>query len=292
MGCCFSSATATTAAAKTDPKWQNSSKTKIPHFPSKPPVSEPRKTPALSPPSPAKETVKDVLVLSDTPLVRIKQEENAQMLGIQESETESKDFNSMEKRRFQVQKQGEEVSGLSEVSEIYSMTETISTATTATTAATKDINEDEATSKQSMEASKRSPAKVPRKRSYNVDQGGARARRLESKPSLEKRVRGRGCGSGQSGEIRTTQRSLGSRSKSPVTARANGAGAGKGVGTAKGSTVRTSPAKVTRKASAKSMSTEQDALPLGQKEGKNDSVLEGNVSLENPNVSLECFIFL
>ncbi|GLU09179.1 hypothetical protein SLE2022_260520 [Rubroshorea leprosula] len=136
MGCCFSSTTATTAATKTDPKWQNSSKTKTPHFPSKPSVSEPCKTPAPSPPSPVKETVKDVLVLSDTPLVRIKQEENAQMLCTQESETESKDFNSMEKRRFQVQKQGEEVSGLSEASEIYSMTETISTATTA---ATKDI---------------------------------------------------------------------------------------------------------------------------------------------------------
>ncbi|GLT29764.1 hypothetical protein SLA2020_046090 [Shorea laevis] len=271
MGCCFSSsATAATAAitsVKTDPNWQNSSKTQ--HLPPKPPVSKSHQNPAPSLPSPVKETVKEVLVISEAPFIHIKQQEKTQMPVTQESEIESKDLNSIEKQQFPVQKLEEEVSGFKDVSEIYSVTETITTSTTATTG-TKDINEDEATSRQRKKVSKRSPAKVPRKHPYNVDSESVRAIRLET--SSEKKARGRGSGMGQSGEMRTTQRTVVSKSRSPATGRAAG------MGTGRGSVVRRSPAKATGKASRKSVSTAQ------KEEDENGIVLEkmGNASFENP----------
>ncbi|GLU06494.1 hypothetical protein SLE2022_235250 [Rubroshorea leprosula] len=77
---------------------------------------------------------------------------------------------------------------------------------------------------------------------------------------------------GQSGEMRTTQRTVVSKSTSPVTGRAAG------MGTGRGSVVRRSPVKASGKASGKSVSTAQ------KEEDENGIVLGkmGNASFENP----------
>ncbi|KAF2283199.1 hypothetical protein GH714_043529 [Hevea brasiliensis] len=167
-----------------------------------------------------------------------------------------------------------------------SVTNTYSTATTATTAtAVTEIRDDEVTSKKRVN---RSPSKLPRKRPYN----GERERGI--KPP----------GKGElSSQATTTQRNVGSsrvgrdlgersgrRSRSPATRKTSG-------GVSRGGRAGGSPANVTGKSGGR-RGEAGSGVKKEEKREENDSVLmqqqQGNepVSLENPLLSFECFIFV
>ncbi|XVE49871.1 hypothetical protein DITRI_Ditri01bG0117200 [Diplodiscus trichospermus] len=290
MGCCFSSTSNTAAAtsiatSKTDQKSQNPFKPY--HAPLKPPIIQSHKNPPPPPPEEEEEeaVIKEVLVFSETPILQNKQEEKTTQTPLTllpKTQTEV----SVPTKKQQQQQREQEAFDLSQLSEIYSISETISATTTttrtATTAtATNGPKEDEATSKDNSEVKHRSPAKVIKKSPSNGDLNSVRARRVD--PSPEKRARGRGRGSG---EVRNVQRNAGSRSRSPGSGRAGGVGRG-GVGK--------SPATVTGKNDSKPIGTATVGEQSKREEDGNGDVLEqqrGTESLENPLVSLECFIFL
>ncbi|XWS68602.1 hypothetical protein CRYUN_Cryun04dG0104500 [Craigia yunnanensis] len=280
MGCCFSSSATTTAAAtsKTDQKNQNPPK---PHnLPLKPPILHSHKTPP--PPEEEETVIKEVLVLSETPILHKNQEEKITQTPLSLPLKTQTEVSSPIKKQQQ-QQQEQETSDLSQLSEIYSISETISTTTTTTTTATatKGLKEDEATSKENSEVKHNPPAKVIKKCLSNGDPGSVRARRVD--PSPEKRARGGGRGLG---EVRTVQRKVGSRSRSPGPGRAGGVGRG---------ALGKSPTTMTGKTDSKPIGTATVEVQCKREEDGNGDVLEqqqGAESLENPLVSLECFIFL
>ncbi|KAJ4729867.1 serine/arginine repetitive matrix protein 1-like [Melia azedarach] len=275
MGCCISS------DDKKNPQ--------LPNAASKPPLGpEPDKTHVSNrapPPSLEEETVKEV-VLSETRLIRPQtpKENTTTHTSINEEySVEAKDL---------INKHEEETSQVSQVSEIYSISESFSTTTTATTTTAATIalaerKEDEATSKlTTREVNHRSPAtKVPRKRpnATEISRGTkSPARRAETSRVMTRSVTGR-----------TMHRSLGSTTG---VRRDNGEGSSvrrlrstAGRTTSTGDVAR-SPGKVTEapggRLRVENAGTEQ----------VNDGVLkeksELNESLDNPHVSLECFIFL
>ncbi|OMO98780.1 hypothetical protein COLO4_13710 [Corchorus olitorius] len=259
MGCCFSS---TVATRKTDDQ-KNQNPTKSHHSPLKPSIQ----TSTLY----KKEQEK----ITQTPLTLT-----------QSPKTQPDHVSSPIIKPPQQQQEHD----LSQVSDMYSMTETMSTTatttTTATTAtATKGPKEDEATSKDNSDMKRKSPATVIKKRPSNGERGSVRARTVD--PSPEKRARGRGRGFG---EVRSSvQRNVGSRSRSPGTGRAGGVGRGS-VGKSP------TPTTVTEKTDHSKPVAPMTADGQSQKEegGNGDDVMEqqGTESLENPLVSLECFIFL
>ena len=216
-------------------------------------------------------------MVSETPILHKKQEAKiTQTPSTLPPKTQTEVSSPIKKQ----QQQEQETSDLSQLSEIYSISETISsTTTTETTTATKGLKEDEATSKENSEVKQRSPAKVIKKRPSNGDPVSVRARRVD--PSPDKRARGRGRGLGK---VKTVQPNVGSRS--PGTGRAGEVGRG---------AVGTSPMTVTGKTDSKQNGT---ATVEGQSKREGDGngdVLEqqqGTETLENPLVSLECFIFL
>ncbi|XWS39495.1 hypothetical protein CRYUN_Cryun18bG0059500 [Craigia yunnanensis] len=271
MGCCFSS---TTTSCKTDQKNQNPPKPH--HSPLKPPILQSHRTPP--PPEEEETVIKEVLVLSETSTLHKKQQGKITQTLTLPPKTQTEVSSPIKK-----QHQEQETSDLSQLSEIYSIAETISTTTTTTTTATatKSPKEDEGTSKENSEVKHKSPAKVIKKRPSNGDPVSVRARRVD--PSPDKRPRGRGRGLG---EVKTVQRNVGSRSRSPGTGRSDGVGRG---------AVGTSPATVTGKTDSKPVGTSTVEGQSKREEDGNKDVLEqqqGTESLENPLVSLECFIFL
>ncbi|KAJ7948274.1 serine/arginine repetitive matrix protein 1-like [Quillaja saponaria] len=202
----------------------------------------------------------------------------------------------------------EEVCELSQVSEVCSMSESFSTATTATTATITEKKEDEATSKRNCrevgQRLNRSPAKVPRKRPHTVENPSGRERRAKSparaEPSPERKnqvsarsVRGRESAGhvtnrklnmGPAGFRRDSGEGSGRRSRSPATRTIAGVrkeGMGK------------SPIKATGKAGRQPPADGVESGGTEKVDEHNDSVSQQpNESLENPHVSLECFIFL
>ncbi|OMO88995.1 hypothetical protein CCACVL1_08069 [Corchorus capsularis] len=287
MGCCLSS----TAATRKIDEQKNQNPTKSPHrSPLKPSILQSDKTP---PPPPEEEeeeeaVIKEVLVLSETSTLYKKEQEKitqteTPLTLTQPPNTQPDHVSSPIKKPPQQQQEHD----LSQVSEMYSMTETMSTTATTTTTATgtKGPKEDEATSKDNSDLKRKSPAKVIKKRPSNGERGSVRARTVD--PSPEKRARGRGRGRGL-GEVRSSvQRNVGSRSSSPGTGRAGGVGRG---------SVGKSPTTVTGKTDHSKPVAPMTAEGQSQKEegGNGDDVVEqqGTESLENPLVSLECFIFL
>ena len=201
-----------------------------------------------------------------------------------------------------------EVSEASQISESF----TLSTTTTATTiTVTEKKEEDKATSKCSREA------RVPRKRPYTGELAGRRERAAKSparraEPSPEKRrSQGRGMGDVRSrrlnmgtpaGVRRDSGEGSGRRSRSPATRTAGGVGRvgvgrspGKGTGRAGSRSLESGLQQQSQKQSSSSSSTTTPTpTPTDQgKEELNEGVSkEGNESLDNPLVSLECFIFL
>ncbi|KAK4286185.1 hypothetical protein QN277_002777 [Acacia crassicarpa] len=203
----------------------------------------------------------------------------------------------------------EEVSEVSQLSEICSVTESFSTTTTATIG---EKREDEVTSKRSSreatcQRSIRSPSSnAPRKRPYPVDSTSGRERRSKSparraEPSPEKRSQGnpksfRGRESGQTamrkpnvgsaGVRRDAGEKSGRRSRSPSTRLNQGRvnAGGRSQPKPSGGSGRQSPPP------GKAVENEKENKRSEKKEEENDSV--PRESLENPHVSMECFIFL
>ncbi|XP_061972530.1 uncharacterized protein LOC133694848 [Populus nigra] len=224
-----------------------------PPQPRKPHVS----TTSASPP-PEEETVKEVL--SETPII----------LELQMTTTQTQEPKTLMQRNRKKHQEDQEISQASETCS--NITGTLSTPTTTTTTATTttttitEIREDEVTSKKRVN---RSPAKVHRKRPYTGD----RERVLKYPVKTTGQV------------IRTAagQRNVGSRGvrsdfgRSPATRTAGGAGRGRA-------------GAIPGKAGGRSVESKN------KEDSENGSVLrqqeEGNESLENPLVSLECFIFL
>ncbi|KAK8599383.1 hypothetical protein V6N13_077309 [Hibiscus sabdariffa] len=146
------------------------------------------------------------------------------------------------------------------------------------TTATECLKEDEATSKDNSQLKHKSPAKATKKRPTNGDPAGVRARRESA--------RGRGRGSSAA---RTVQRNVGSRSRSPGTGRASGASNG-AVGKSPTTLTGKTDNKTTSKASA--AADGQSKREEDEKNEESEQQQQGSESIENPHVSLECFIFL
>ena len=193
-----------------------------------------------------------------------------------------------------------EVSEASQISESF----TLSTTTTATTiTVTEKKEEDEATSKCSREA------RVPRKHLYTGELAGRRERAAKSparraEPSPEKRrSQGRGMGDVRSrrlnmgtpaGVRRDSGEGSGRRSRSPATRTAGGVGRspGKGTGRAGSRSLESGLQQQSQKQSSSSSTTAPTPTDQGKEELNEGVSKEGNESLDNPLVSLECFIFL
>lgn len=294
MGCCLST-------TKRHPEHHKSESKTHQRFLQKTPVLEPDPTHVRdnrSPPPVEEESVKEVL--SETPIVSKQQNPVLVQVPVPvpvpvpaeaEAEEEKKTQMLVETKGMinLIPKAEKEVSEASQITESYTLS-TTTTATTTTIAEKKE--EDEATSKHSREP------RVPRKRPYTGELSGRReraskspARRAEPSPD-KRRTQGRGMGEARTrrlnertaaGVRRDSGEGSGRRSRSPATRKAGGVGRspGKGMGRGGGRSVESG------------LQSQQSSS--GVKEEINDSVLkEGNEneSLENPHVSLECFIFL
>ncbi|KAK9924702.1 hypothetical protein M0R45_033056 [Rubus argutus] len=305
MGCCLGTA----KTPKPDPPHPKNDH----HFHAKKPNSvrqpthvekpEIRNSP---PPVVEEEYVKEVL--SETPICKPQSPEICTHLPPEEP-------------KLQAEPPKEAVSEASQLSEACGISETYSYSTTTTTTTITEARDDEATSNRKRELGPRangSSAPARRKRPYSGElavqrERGPKPPRRTPEPSIGKRnrketmsFRGR-----ESGQLRTMQRSaavptgvrretVSSRSRSPATRTAGGVNrAGRG----------RSPAKVTGRAGGSSSSVgpedkgnkepkEEELLPgksEPNEEQPNDGVSQqqqGNESLDNPLVSLECFIFV
>jgi len=228
------------------------------HRHSPPQARKPHVSTAGASPPPEEETVKEVL--SETPII----------LEPQMTTTPTQERKTLMQRNNMKHQEDQEITQASETCS--NITGTLSTPTTTTTTATTttttitEIREDEVTSKKRVN---RSPAKVHRKRPYTGD----RERVLKYPAKTTGQV------------IRTAagQRNVGSRGvrsdsgRSPETRTAGGVGRGR---------AGASPGKAGgRSVERKNKEDSENGSVLRQQE-------EGNESLENPLVSLECFIFL
>ncbi|KAM5580925.1 hypothetical protein ABKV19_010244 [Rosa sericea] len=279
-----------------------------------------------SPPPPLvveEETVKEVL--SETPIFKPQNPEISPEKNTLSPPKEEPNL-AEEEPKLQAEPPPKEaaVSEASQLSEPCGISESYSYSTTTTTTTIADAREDEATSNRKRELGPRangSSGPVRRKRPYSGEVASQRERgpkppRRTPEPAAGKRnrtettsFRGR-----ESGQLRTMQRSgavptgvrretVSSRSRSPATRNAGGvnrAGRGK------------SPAKVTGRAGGSSSSVgveesekkgnnnePKEEVLAGKKEPEeeqpNDGVSQpqqGKESLDNPLVSLECFIFV
>ncbi|KAL3714876.1 hypothetical protein ACJRO7_006733 [Eucalyptus globulus] len=273
-----------------------------------------RNPPPPPPPPLEEETVKEVL--SETPLPPKPQLPEAPPPPppppkLQEDGPETK---------ILISKLEEAAEVVSEYSEMYSVTESLSTATTATTAT--DKRDAEVTSRESREVRQglksRSPAKVPRKRppyAGDLAGGGGERRGVNRSPSPAKRnlagVTGTGRGrlreAGRARTVAAQQRNAGSpsgvprrdpgetsrrRSSSPATRRASEAGAG-AMGWSPAKRAAGSAGDRPGKGEGREDPAAESAAERKGGEEHRDAVPEqGNESLDNPLVSLECFIFL
>ncbi|XP_011022265.1 PREDICTED: uncharacterized protein LOC105124096 [Populus euphratica] len=236
----------------------SSSPEPLSHRHSPPQPRKPHVSTASASPPPEEETVKEVL--SETPII----------LEPQMTTTQNQEPKTLMQRNSKKHQEDQEISQASETCSTITATLTPTTSTTSTTATTTtttitEIREDEVTS---MKRVNRSVAKVHRKRPYTGD----RERVLKYPAKTTGQV------------IRTAagQRNAGSRGvrndfgRSTATRTAGGAGSGR---------AGASPGK------AGDRSVERK----NKEDSENGSVFrqqEGNESLENPLVSLECFIFL
>ncbi|XP_041004848.1 uncharacterized protein LOC121250011 [Juglans microcarpa x Juglans regia] len=167
-----------------------------------------------------------------------------------------------------------------EVSEFSQISESLSLSTTTTTTITDKKEEDEAISKRSIEVGQnvlhRAQTRGPRKRPNTTDLASRRV--IPTKGSSE--VRTRRLDVRTAGARRDPGEGPGRRSRSPATRTASGVGRspGKGMGRTCGQSL-------------------ESGVQCKQSTGAEEELKEGNLqvgneSLENPLVSLECFIFL
>lgn len=234
--------------------FSSNNKTPPPHHPD-PPSSDNSRAPP--PPVLEEETVKEVVLSEETTLPV----ENTNQMPVLDEEEEDDDD-----RKDFVDKHPEE-EDISQMSEIYSFSESYSTTTTATTTTTTtaftDRREDEAISKPTIRESNHShrpPVKVARKR-----------------PEVSRGVKSQVKRSDVVGSRRTMPRNVGH----------NGVRrGGGGIGRSSGRVSRGKPSGLVEKPSQEVVSRD-DAV--SQERTKGGYV---NESLDNPHVSLECFIFL
>lgn len=283
MGCCFS--TPKPETPKLDPDHQNGPKILQSPDPKSNATHEIDHR-ALPPPLPVEEeTVKEVL--SETPIskpqVSILMEERNTHMAVIEHRVEK-----FEAKPEGVVEKAEAVSEVSQVSEICSVSESFSTTTTIA-----ERREDEVTNKRLNRPPSSNP---PRKRPYTVDSTGGRERRPKSParrpgPSPEKKkkiqgsarsVHGRESGQvgtrklnvGPTGVRRDPGEAFGRRSRSPSTRSLSTAGGGRQL-----------------KPPAKGLEN-SGSDKVEEKEKNDDVAVDAQESLDNPHVSLECFIFL
>ncbi|KAL3509440.1 hypothetical protein ACH5RR_028841 [Cinchona calisaya] len=299
----------------------------------KQPLKKPDKcggAPPSKPPLPLvpveEETVKEVLVLSETPIptptvpdvvekknsYRYKSPEN-QELKVQSMA----EIKPVEESTAVIKPAEDIISEISEHSELCSFTESFSTTTTAATGTGLEKREG------GEEVNQRSPMRVRRKRENAGDITGGRERSVRSParravPSPEKRkpvvssrpVHGRGMASQRrnlgvgvgppNGLRRDSGEGSARRSRSPVTRGQMGSRQNQNVrhrspGLSENSrTGGRSPARALDSGVKVEKSKDDVVLPESSKvEKRNDDVPdEAGESLENPLVSLECFIFL
>jgi len=322
MGCCFSRAT-----TKTQNKQQNlnSLKNSQPHLRSSQTKSNPIHH-EETPPPPEEESVKEVL--SETPISKpnqalvLKPETNTQMPFLQNPSQKFENNGHHHKvpilipesntqmaivqdpsQKFQTKAPIEEVTEVvvSQLSEATTITESFSTATTATTATVTEKREDEATSKQcnrdfttTTHKWNQSPS---RKRPLT---GGGSERRVKSparrpEPSPEKKmksssrlVRGRESSpvanrklnAGSAGVRRESGEGSGRRSRSPSCSRTVGGSGKVSVGGGR------------KQAPAVENGVEKEKKSESEEVGEKNDIVSQGESIENPHVSMECFIFL
>ncbi|XP_030930357.1 uncharacterized protein LOC115956040 [Quercus lobata] len=297
MGCCLS-----TTKTPRDHHYKPGSTTHQ-RLPVNSPLPEPDLTHVRDnrdPPPPVEDEFESVKeVLSETPFVP-KPQNPVPVEDEAEIEEEKKTQVAVETKGLinVLHKAQNEVSEASQISESF----TLSTTTTATTiTVTEKKEEDEATSKCSREA------RVPRKRPYTGDLAGRRERAAKSparraEPSPEKRrSQGRGMGDVRSrrlnmgtpaGVRRDSGEGSGRRSRSPATRTAGGVGRG-GVGRSPGKGTGRAGSRTLDSGLQQQSSTSTTTTTDQGKEELNEGVSkEENESLDNPLVSLECFIFL
>ncbi|XP_057453075.1 uncharacterized protein LOC130744934 [Lotus japonicus] len=321
MGCCFSKATTQNPQNQNPQKNQHQPHHVRSSLPKSNPTHEEEEEEEEPSPPLEEETVKEVL--SETPISKPHQvpiltpESKTQLVLLQhpdpvlmETKTQMPLLqNPPEKFEIETKDVIEEVSEVvsSQITEACSISESFSAATTATTATVTEKREDEATSKQqsvregtATQKWSRSPS---RKRPHAADGRERRvkspARRPEPSPSPEKRVksgsrlvRGRESGPLANRKLnasparvrRDAGEGSGRRSRSPSCVRKVGGGATRKVDA--GADRKVVPPATTN--AVEKEKSENETEEVGE---KNDVVQQGE-SLENPHVSMECFIFL
>lgn len=228
-------------------------------------------------------------VLSETPIskpqVSILVEERKTQIGAIEPRVEN--FEAKPEGEVEI---AEEVSEVSQLSEICSFSESFSTTTTATTIAEK--REDEATSKRLI----RPPSNnAPRNRPYAVDATGGRerrakspARRPEPSPEKKKKIQGsaRSVRGRESDQVANRKLNVGP----PGVRRDRGEASGRRSRSPSTRSVSATSGRIQLKPPVKGVEENSGSEKIGEK----DDVVppEAQESLENPHVSLECFIFL
>lgn len=292
MGCCFTRPKTQTQ----NPHNHKSLKNHKPHSKSSLPISNPTHHEETPPPPPEEESVKEVL--SETPISKPHQ---VPILPLETKTQMPLVKNPDEKLETKVPiEEVTEVLSVSQASETCTVTESFSAATTATV---PEKREDEVTSKQcNREATtthkwNRSPSrKRPLVADGNVTGGNERrvkspARRSEPSPekkikSGSRTVRGRESGvvanrkmnGGNVGVRRDSGEGSGRRSRSPSCSRSGKVGIGGG-----------------RKqvpAVENGIEKEKEKKSESEEVGKKNDIVSHGESIENPHVSMECFIFL
>ncbi|KAF9590482.1 hypothetical protein IFM89_035359 [Coptis chinensis] len=268
MGCCLS-------------KTQHSKKTHPPHTHFPVPDSAPHRfRPPLSPVF-EEESVKEVLSETPNPKVELKKQEDEKVLANVTS--------PVTKIEEQVVKKVEVCEEISEVSEICSLSETMSTTTITSR---KEDQEENGEVQQPQPRLQRSPTttakKVLRKRSIPGDfvanpQRGSKSPARKMNPSPSKRnessemshqpVSRRRLMDNPTRARRDPGERSGRRSRSPAT---------RGIGRSPSRKAPRSPARV----------PVPGPVPLTECGRKDEETKGANESMENPLVSLECFIFL
>ncbi|KAK9267769.1 hypothetical protein L1049_010203 [Liquidambar formosana] len=246
------------------------------------------------PPSMEEETVKEVLSETPTPKPKVEEEKKTHKPVFQKIVEEEVEEEKMEKKAPVAEE-------ISEVSEIYSVSESVSTTIT-------ERREDDEVSREDEEVRQRvdrSPAKFPRNRSFSGDLAGKRervvgrspARRPEPSPGrrndgVVRSFHGRGGGSQTTARRRLvtdSQRrdcgeSSGRRSRSPAT-RVDSGATRSGLG-------RSPSARRTGRSPGRAAAVPPETIRKVGETSREGKWPTANESLENPLVSLECFIFL
>ncbi|KAL6991005.1 hypothetical protein U1Q18_009126 [Sarracenia purpurea var. burkii] len=276
MGCCASTNFKATSASQKHRHFSASRSDVSLH----PQAAQPPPSP---PPPPEEETVKEVL--SETPATKppVPKSEDEERKGVSSSRPALNKIHEKEEKIVEKKMPLMLTEEVSEISEICSLSESVSTVTE------KRENED----REVNQRVDRSPAKFRNlafssERNERAASGKSPARRFEPSPSRVRSVSGKERRTlATNGRRWDSGESSGRRSRSPATRGTEGGGprAARGRSPSAGKT-RKSPGRVRADPPEKTRKIEES------KEIAESPAPTANESLENPLVSLECFIFL